>query len=87
MGEQDNPVVANKVMELDGSLCRVGLKVRRSAPQSQLLLFYSVDGRTHFLFLCGWRRNLGHSFIYVRPTQIIERAERGLLEIGYKDNN
>jgi hypothetical protein len=53
MGEQDGVRVANVLVELDGPLCGVYLKVRGDAAQPQLLLLNAVDCAAHLLFLCG----------------------------------
>ncbi|KAG9009047.1 hypothetical protein FRB94_012570 [Tulasnella sp. JGI-2019a] len=35
MREEDHPAISNPIMELDGPLCSLGLKVRRNRPKSQ----------------------------------------------------
>jgi hypothetical protein len=48
--EKDDPVVTDKLMELDGSLRGIGFKIRRSASQPQLLL---LNDAGHICFLAG----------------------------------
>jgi hypothetical protein len=42
VGEEDDPVVADELVEVDGTLCGLGLEVRGGAAQTEGLVRHSV---------------------------------------------
>ena len=49
MGEEETIGIAEVLVELDGSLCRVGLEVGGNAAQPQFLLFNAIDCAAHLV--------------------------------------
>ena len=47
MGEEEAIGIAEVLVELDGSLCRIGVEVGGNAAQPQFLLFNAVDCAAH----------------------------------------